>query len=110
MDYCVDILCVEEGIEWNKISKCMTGHTSEDIAIALLCRVLGRQKVVENGKMPTCKELFWEKSGFVSKAFVHAEILLLKESMPPSVARKRNAPFRINSNVLSLISVIRNLH
>jgi hypothetical protein len=89
---------------------CKTGHTSEDIAIALLCRVLGRQKVLENGILPTYKDAFWEKNGFVSKAFIHAEILLLKESIPSPVARKRNSPFRINSDVLSVVGVLRNLH
>jgi len=59
---------------------CKTGHTSEDLAIALLCKVLGRQKVVDDGKMPTYKESLWEKNGFVSKAFIHAEMLLFKES------------------------------
>ncbi|MFN7880426.1 MAG: hypothetical protein ACK5P1_10510, partial [Sphingobacteriia bacterium] len=89
---------------------CKTGHTSEDIAIALLCRVLGRQKVLENGILPTYKDAFLEKNGFVSKAFIHAEILLLKESIPSPVARKRNSPFRINSDVLSVVGVLRNLH
>ncbi|MFN7880621.1 MAG: hypothetical protein ACK5P1_11500, partial [Sphingobacteriia bacterium] len=90
--------------------ECKRGHTSEDIAIALLCRVLGRQKVLEGGEMPTYKEGLWEKSGFVSNAFINAEMLLLKESIPPAVGRKRNAPFRVNSNVLSVIGVLRNLH
>lgn len=57
---------------------CKAGHTSEDIAIALLCRVLGRQKVLNDGKMPTYKEGLWEKSGFVSKAFVHAEMFAIE--------------------------------
>ena len=77
---------------------CKTGHTSEDLAIALLCKVLGRQKVVDDGKMPTYKESLWEKNGFVSKAFIHAEMLLFKESIPPAVGRKRTTPFKINSN------------
>ena len=90
--------------------ECKRGHTSEDIAIALLCRVLGRLKVLEGGEMPTYKEGLWEKSGFVSNAFINAEMLLLKESIPPAVGRKRNAPFRVNSNVLSVIGALRNLH
>jgi len=71
---------------------------------------LGRQKVLENGILPTYEDAFWEKNGFVSKAFIHAEILLLKESIPSPVARKRNSPFRINSDVLSVVGVLRNLH
>jgi len=61
---------------------CKTGHTSEDIAIALLCRVLGRQKVLENGILPTYKDAFWEKNGFVSKAFIHADVIHHSELIP----------------------------
>ena len=77
---------------------CKSGYTSEDLAIALLCKVLGRQKVVENGVLPTYNEAFWEKNGFVSKAFIHAEMLLFKESIPSCIARKRNTPFKIDSS------------
>jgi hypothetical protein len=89
-----------------KCSNCLIRLTSEDLAVISIAKIIGRDNIEHDGKLPSLTEGFWEQNLVLPKIRVLMELYAMNLAVPH--ANQRESSLAIADRVV--IGILRNLH
>jgi hypothetical protein len=93
-----------------KCRECGGSYTSEDFAIADLCKMFGKSKMYSHESRPTYANDFWGKNSRISKAHMCIEMQLMNRSIPHNPPKTRTTPFCVPAVEKKYVGFLRNMH